>query len=98
LIEAIKKDFLYRQIRTQDMLPTKIRRFLTLTNYKARPDINNQPGRPNSSFTSTVPPACYQMSADKIARELWRTDQEVSSVDIIPPRFSMLMYHLGDEQ
>jgi hypothetical protein len=33
-----------------------------------------------------------------IARELWWTDQEPSSVDIIPPSFSMLIYHMGDEQ
>jgi hypothetical protein len=33
-----------------------------------------------------------------IARELWWTNQEFSSVDIITPWLSMLMYHLGDEQ
>jgi hypothetical protein len=33
-----------------------------------------------------------------IAWELWWTNQESSSVDIAPPLFSMLIYHLGDEQ
>jgi hypothetical protein len=31
----------------------------------------------------------------RIAREIWWTDQELSPVDIIPPWFSMLIYHLG---
>jgi hypothetical protein len=38
------------------------------------------------------------MSAGGIVRELWWTNQEFSTADIIPPCFSMLMYHLGDEQ
>jgi hypothetical protein len=38
------------------------------------------------------------MTADRISREVWWRDQEFSSVDIIPPSFFMLMYHLGDEQ
>jgi hypothetical protein len=54
--------------------------------------------RPNSSFPSPDPPASCQMTAGRIARELWWTNQEISSVDNIPPWFSMLMYHLGDEQ
>jgi hypothetical protein len=37
-------------------------------------------------------------SADRISRELWWTNQEFSSVDIIPPWLSMLIYKLGDEQ
>jgi hypothetical protein len=38
------------------------------------------------------------MTADGIARELWWTKQEFSPVDNITPWFSMLMFHLGDEQ
>jgi hypothetical protein len=34
-------------------------------------------------------------SAGRFARELWWTSQEFSSVNIIPPRLSMLMYHLA---
>jgi hypothetical protein len=37
------------------------------------------------------------MPAGMIARELWWTNQEFYLVDIIPPWFSMLIYHLGDE-
>jgi hypothetical protein len=37
-------------------------------------------------------------SAGRIARALWWTNQEFSPVNIIPPWFSMLIYHLGDEQ
>jgi hypothetical protein len=37
-------------------------------------------------------------SAGRIARELWWMNQEFSSVDIIPPWFSMLTYHLRDNQ
>jgi hypothetical protein len=33
----------------------------------------------------------------RIARELWWTNQEISSADI-PPLFSMLTYHLEEEQ
>jgi hypothetical protein len=37
--------------------------------------------------------------AGRIARELWWMSQEFSFVDIIiPPWFSMLIYHLQDEQ
>jgi hypothetical protein len=35
--------------------------------------------------------------AGRIARELWYTNQKFF-VDIIPPWFSMLSYHLGNEQ
>jgi hypothetical protein len=37
-------------------------------------------------------------SAIRIARELWWMNQVFYLVDIIPPWFAMLMYHLGDEQ
>jgi hypothetical protein len=37
-------------------------------------------------------------SAGRNAIELWLTNQEFSLADIIPPWFSMLIYHLGDEQ
>jgi hypothetical protein len=37
----------------------------------------------------------HDNSAGTIARELWWTSQ-FYSVDIIPPWFSMLIYHLGD--
>jgi hypothetical protein len=37
-------------------------------------------------------------SAGRIARELWWMNQEFSSVNFMPPWFSMLMYHPGDEQ
>jgi hypothetical protein len=37
-------------------------------------------------------------SAGRITREHWWMNQERSSVNIIPPWFSMLIYHLGDEQ
>jgi hypothetical protein len=33
-----------------------------------------------------------------IARELWWTNQEFSPIDIIPPQFSMVIYHLGGEK
>jgi hypothetical protein len=42
--------------------------------------------------------SCFLLddSAGKTARELWWTNQEFPSVDIIiPPTFFMLMYHLG---
>jgi hypothetical protein len=37
------------------------------------------------------------MTAGRVARDFWWTNQEFSSVDIIPSWFSMLIYHLGDE-
>jgi hypothetical protein len=36
------------------------------------------------------------MTAGRIAREFWWMNQEFSPVDIIPPWFSILIYHLGD--
>jgi hypothetical protein len=49
-------------------------------------------------FLCQVPPDLLLFdSAGRIARELWRKNQ-VSPVDIILPRFSILMYHLGDEE
>jgi hypothetical protein len=38
------------------------------------------------------------MTAGRIARELWWTKQELSSINITAPWFSMLIYHVGDEQ
>jgi quinol-cytochrome oxidoreductase complex cytochrome b subunit len=38
------------------------------------------------------------MTAGRIARELWWTNEDLSHVDIIPPWFFMPIYHLGDEQ
>jgi hypothetical protein len=39
----------------------------------------------------------YYMTAGKIVRELWWTNQEFSPVNlIIPPQLSILIYHLGD--
>jgi hypothetical protein len=40
----------------------------------------------------------YQMTAGRVARELWWTNQEISSVDVIPSWISILMYNLGDKQ
>jgi hypothetical protein len=37
------------------------------------------------------------MTAGRIARELWWTNQEFSSVDIISLWLSILIHHLGDE-
>jgi hypothetical protein len=37
-------------------------------------------------------------SAGRTVRELWWTNQKFSSVNIIPPLFTMLIYHMGDEQ
>jgi hypothetical protein len=51
--------------------------------------------RPNLSLSLPVPPACYQMTAVRIARELWCINQKFSSVNIIPPWLSMIIYHLG---
>jgi hypothetical protein len=45
--------------------------------------------RPNSTFSSFVPPACYQMTADRITRGLWLTKQDFSSVD----RISIMVLH-----
>jgi hypothetical protein len=36
--------------------------------------------------------------AGRIARQLWCTDQVLSSVTIISPWFPMLIHHMGDEQ
>jgi hypothetical protein len=38
------------------------------------------------------------MTAGRIARELWWTNQDLFFVDIIPPWFSVLIYYLGDER
>jgi hypothetical protein len=50
-------------------------------------------------FVCQVPPnLLLDDSVGRIARKLWWTNQEISLVNIIPPWFSMLIYHLGDEQ
>jgi hypothetical protein len=52
----------------------------------------------NSSFTLPVPPALQRVDhAGRIVRELWM-NQKFFSVDVIPPWFSMPIYHPGDEQ
>jgi hypothetical protein len=38
------------------------------------------------------------MTAGRIARQLWGTNQQFCPADITPPWFSMLIYHLQDEQ
>jgi hypothetical protein len=35
------------------------------------------------------------MTAGRIVKELWRTNQEFSPADVIPPWFFVLIYHLG---
>jgi hypothetical protein len=47
---------------------------------------------------SSAPALLQDDFAGSIARELWWMNQEFFCVSIIPPWFSMLMYHLGDEQ
>jgi hypothetical protein len=51
-------------------------------------------------ITPFAPSSCLLQDdlAGKIARELQWANQEFFSVDIIPSWFSMLIYHLGDEQ
>jgi hypothetical protein len=53
--------------------------------------------RTNSSFPSPIPPAFLLNVCGRISTELWWTNQEFYPVGIIPPWFSMLMYHLMDE-
>jgi hypothetical protein len=48
-----------------------------------------------NSFLSPVSPACYQMT---IAKEPFWMNHMFSSVDFIPPCFSMLVCHLGKKQ
>jgi hypothetical protein len=50
------------------------------------------------SLRQVPPDLLLDGSAGRIARELWCTNREYSPVDIIPPWFCMLMYHLGDKQ
>jgi hypothetical protein len=38
----------------------------------------------------------FQMTAGRLTRELWYTSQEFFSIDIIPPWFFILTYHLRD--
>jgi hypothetical protein len=52
-----------------------------------------------NSFPSLVLLALLlDYSASRIARELWCKKQEFFPVYIIPPWFSMLIYHQGDNQ
>jgi quinol-cytochrome oxidoreductase complex cytochrome b subunit len=41
---------------------------------------------------------CYEMTAERNARYLWWTNQELSPVDITPPWFYMPIFHMGDKQ
>jgi hypothetical protein len=51
------------------------------------------------SFLSPIPPACYHDSAGRIVGDLWWMNKEFCSVNIIiPPWFSMPIYHKRDEQ
>jgi hypothetical protein len=53
----------------------------------------------NSSFSSPCPLALQlNDSAGRIFRKLWWMNHEFSHADIIPPWFSMPIYHLVDEQ
>jgi hypothetical protein len=54
-------------------------------------------GRIIHFFREVPPDLLLDDSADRIARELWRTNQ-FSPVGIIPPWCTMLIYNLGDEQ
>jgi hypothetical protein len=55
--------------------------------------------RQNLSCHSPVHPALLlDDSIGRISRELWWTNQEFSPVNFIPPLFSIVIYHLGDEQ
>jgi hypothetical protein len=47
-------------------------------------------------FTSPAP-LLRRLMTVRIATELWWANEEFSPVDIIPPWFPMLMYHLADE-
>jgi endo-1,4-beta-D-glucanase Y len=48
-------------------------------------------------MTSSASSYCFLLDnfVYKIARELWRTNQEFSRVEIIPTWFSILTFHLG---
>jgi hypothetical protein len=46
----------------------------------------------------SIPPTCSQMTAGRIVTELVWTDQEFTPAGIISPWFSIVIYHLGDEQ
>jgi hypothetical protein len=52
--------------------------------------------RQNLSFSWPIPPSLLlDDSAGRIAKELWWTNREFSSVDIIPPWFSILISSAG---
>jgi hypothetical protein len=53
--------------------------------------------RPNS-FCSVPLDLLLGESAGIIVIQIWWTNEEFSPVDIIPPCFFMLTYHLGYEQ
>jgi hypothetical protein len=72
---------------------THVVRFYGMLNFPSRYFV-----MPNLSFPSPVSPALLLDHSDgSIYRELWWTNQGFP-VDIIPPWFSILIYHLGDEQ
>jgi hypothetical protein len=54
--------------------------------------------RQNLSFISPVAPALLFENSRRIAREIWWADQEFLPVCITLPWFSMLIYHLGEEE
>jgi hypothetical protein len=54
--------------------------------------------RLNLSYPLPVPPDYYYVTAGVIAREFLFSNQGLSPVDIISRWFSMLIYHLWDEQ
>jgi hypothetical protein len=64
---------------------------------KSLASMNKNTSQAKFLFLLPIHPALYLMTAGRFARELWWTNQEFSSVDIIPPWFSMLIYNVGDE-
>jgi hypothetical protein len=54
--------------------------------------------RDKNSFPSPVLPDLLLGGSGTIARALFWKNQEFSPVDISPPLFSMLIYHLQSEQ
>jgi hypothetical protein len=61
--------------------------------------VNKNTSRLNSHSFAHCSCLLPEGSAGRIARKFWCINQEFSSVYIIiPPWFSMLMYHLRDEQ
>jgi hypothetical protein len=61
--------------------------------------MNKDTSRDHIHFLRPVPLALLLDDyAGRIVRELWRTNQEFSPVDIIKLRFFMLIHHVEDEQ